>query len=48
MIIDERLFTFINSFDKGNSEFLDELEKEAKRDLCTDYPSFLIAFEKTC
>lgn len=32
MIIDERLFTFINSFDKGNSPFLDELEKEAKRD----------------
>lgn len=32
MIIDERLFTFINSFDKGNSDFLDELEKEAKRD----------------
>ena len=32
MIIDERLFTFINSFDKGNSEFLDELELEAKRD----------------
>ncbi len=32
MIIDERLFTFINSFDKGNSAFLDELEKEAKRD----------------
>lgn len=32
MIIDERLFTFINSFDRGNSEFLDELEQEAKRD----------------
>jgi predicted O-methyltransferase YrrM len=32
VIIDERLFTFINSFDKGNSEFLDELEQEAKRD----------------
>ncbi len=32
MIIDERLFTFINSFDKGNSPFLDELEQEAKRD----------------
>ena len=32
MIIDERLFTFINSFDKGNSKFLDELEQEAKRD----------------
>ncbi len=32
MIIDERLVTFINSFDKGNSEFLDELEQEAKRD----------------
>jgi len=32
VIIDERLFTFINSFDKGNSQFLDELEQEAKRD----------------
>ncbi len=32
MIIDERLFTFINSFDKGGTPFLDELEKEAKRD----------------
>ena len=32
MIIDERLFTFINSFDKGNSAFLDELEQDAKRD----------------
>ena len=32
MIIDERLFTFINSFDKGNPQFLDELEQEAKRD----------------
>lgn len=32
MIIDERLFTFINSFDKWNSAFLDELEQEAKRD----------------
>ena len=32
MIIDERLFTFINSFDKGKSQFLDELEQEAKRD----------------
>jgi len=32
VIIDERLFTFINSFDKGNSAFLDELEQEAKRD----------------
>lgn len=32
MIIDERMFTFINSFDKGNSPFLDELEQEAKRD----------------
>ena len=32
MIIDERLFTFINSFDRGNSKFLDELEQEAKRD----------------
>ena len=45
MIIDERLFTFINSFDKGNSPFLDELEREAKRDyvpiIRTDMQSLL-------
>lgn len=32
MIIDERMFTFINSFGDGNSEFLNKLEEEAKRD----------------
>ena len=31
MILDERLVTFINSLDSGNTEFLDELEKEALR-----------------
>lgn len=29
MIIDERMVAFINSFDKGNSHILDEIEKEA-------------------
>jgi len=35
MIIDERMVAFINSFDKGNTLFLDELEKYAK---ATDVP----------
>ncbi len=35
MIVDERMVAFINSFDKGNSPFLDELEKFA---LDTDVP----------
>ena len=35
MIIDERMVAFINSFDKGNTTFLDELEKYAK---ATDVP----------
>lgn len=29
MIVDERLTTFINSFDSGNTEELDQIEKEA-------------------
>ncbi len=29
MIVDERLVTYINSLDRGNSEILDEIEKEA-------------------
>lgn len=29
MIVDERLVTFINSFDTGNTEILDAIEKEA-------------------
>ncbi len=29
MIVDERLVTFINSFDMGNTEILDAIEKEA-------------------
>lgn len=35
MIVDERMVAFINSFDKGNTTFLDELEKYAK---ATDVP----------
>lgn len=30
MIVDERMISFINSFDKGNTPFLDELERYAK------------------
>ena len=29
MIVEERLLTYINSLDSGNTSFLDELEKEA-------------------
>ncbi len=29
MIVDDRMVAFINSFDKGNTPFLDKLEKEA-------------------
>lgn len=32
MIVDERLVTFINSFDVGNTPILDEIEKEAISD----------------
>lgn len=35
MIIDDRMVAFINSFDKGNTPFLDEIEKKA---LETDVP----------
>ena len=29
MVIDERMATFIDSLDKGNTPFLDEIEKQA-------------------
>ena len=32
MIADERMIAFINSFDKGNTPFLNEIEEEAKAD----------------
>ncbi len=35
MIVDERMVAFMNSFDKGNTPFLDQLEKEA---LAADVP----------
>ena len=37
MIVDERLVTYINSLDRGNTPVLDEIEKEALRDFCPDY-----------
>lgn len=33
MIVDERMTAYINSLDVGNTEFLDNLEREAVRDL---------------
>lgn len=32
MIVDERLVTYINSLDRGNTAVLDEIEQEAIRD----------------
>ncbi len=32
MIVDERLVTYINSLDRGNTPVLDEIEKEALKD----------------
>lgn len=32
MIVDERMVTYINSLERGNGSFLDELEQQAKRD----------------
>ena len=29
MIVDERMVTYINSLDRGNTEFLNQLEREA-------------------
>ena len=36
MIVDERLVTYINSLDTGNTEILDEIEREALENLCAD------------
>ena len=32
MIVDERFITYINSLDKGNTEFLNQLERQALQD----------------
>lgn len=48
MIIDERMVAFINAFDKGNTPFLDQIEKEALMDdvpiIRRDMQSFLRMF----
>ena len=53
MIVDERMVAFINSFDKGNTNFLNELEKYAKetevpiiRKEMQSFLRFLLAFAK--
>ena len=33
MIVDERMVTYINSLDMGNTPLLNEIEREAKADL---------------
>lgn len=55
MIVDERMVAFINSLDKGNTVFLNEIEKEAKAE---DVPiirkemqsllKFILALVKPC
>lgn len=32
MIVDERMVTYINSLDEGHTPFLEELERQARRD----------------
>mgnify|MGYP006924787190 CR=1 FL=1 len=39
MIVDERLVTYINSLDTGNTEILDEIEREALETYCLLYTS---------
>lgn len=34
---DERTTAFINSLDPGNTPFLDEIEKEAKKPMCRSF-----------
>ena len=53
MIIDERMVAFINSFDKGNTPFLNEIEKYALetevpivRKEMQNFMKFLLAFHK--
>ncbi len=53
MIIDERMVAFINSFDKGNTPFLNEIEKYALetevpiiRKEMQNFLKFLLAFQK--
>ena len=54
MIVDERMVTFINSLDKGNTPFLDEIEKQALKDevpivrkATQNLLKFLLAMQKT-
>jgi len=53
MVIDERMVAFINSFDKGNTPFLNEIEKYALetevpiiRKEMQNFMKFLLAFHK--
>jgi len=53
MIIDERMVAFINSFDKGNTPFLNEIEKYALetevpiiRKEMQNFLKFMLAFQK--
>ena len=55
MIVDERLVTYINSLDRGNTPVLDEIEKEALRDFVPiirkemqSFLKLLLAFKNQC
>ena len=38
MIVEERMRTYINSLDMGNTSFLEELEREASFRPCSHHP----------
>ena len=48
MIVDERLVTYINSLDRGNTPVLDEIEKEALRDFVPIIRKEMQSFFKSC
>ena len=47
MIVDERLVTYINSLDRGNTPVLHEIEKEALRDFVPIIRKEMQSFLKT-
>lgn len=48
MIVDERMRTYINSLDMGNTPFLEELEQYAIRNEGADHPERNAELYKKC
>jgi len=46
VIVDERLVTYINSLDTGNTAMLDQIEREATADYVQSFLKFLLAMKK--